>query len=104
MHFVVECMAIARHFHSKAGRSIRCFILQVDGAVLTPCWRRLCLHIERQERLERDELQLFVNPMLKRGMGDAAISVGLACQGQEFWNLRLKKDVLPLLVGEVELL
>ena len=37
-------------------------------------------------------------------MGDAAILVGLTCQGHEFRNLGLRKDVLPLLVGEVELL
>jgi hypothetical protein len=37
-------------------------------------------------------------------VGDAAIPVGLARQGYEFRNLGLWKDVLPLLVGEVELL
>jgi hypothetical protein len=47
---------------------------------------------------------LFVDPKLKRGMGDAAIPAGLASQGHEFRNLMLGKDVLPLLVGEVELL
>ena len=30
MHFVVKCVATARHFHSMAGRRIRCFILQAD--------------------------------------------------------------------------
>ena len=37
-------------------------------------------------------------------MGDAAIPTGLACQGHEFRNHGLGKDVLPLLVGEVEFL
>ena len=37
-------------------------------------------------------------------MGDAAILSGLVHQGRKFRNLRLRKDVLPLLVGEVELL
>ena len=37
-------------------------------------------------------------------MGDAAILAGLARQGHEFRNLGLGKDVLPLLVGEIELL
>ena len=37
-------------------------------------------------------------------MGDAAIPVGLMRQGHEFRNLRLGKDDLPLLIGEVELL
>ena len=37
-------------------------------------------------------------------MGDAAILVGLGHQGHEFRNLRLRKDVLPLLVDEIELL
>ena len=98
----VECVAIARHFHSMAGHRIRCFILQADAAVLTLRWR--CLRVEHQERLGRDELQLFVDPKLKRGMGDAAIMVGLTRQGHEFRNLGLGKDVLPLFVGEVELL
>ena len=37
-------------------------------------------------------------------MGDEAIVAGLARQGCEFRNLGLRKDVLPLLIGEVELL
>ena len=37
-------------------------------------------------------------------MGDAAILAGLVHQGREFRNLELRKDVLPLLVGEIELL
>ena len=73
----VECVAIAGHFHSMVGYRIRCFILQVDAAVSTPRWRRLRLHAERQEHLKRDELQLFINPKLKRGMGDAVILAGL---------------------------
>ena len=32
----VECVAIAEHFHSMAGRRIRCFILQADTVVPTP--------------------------------------------------------------------
>ena len=75
----VECMAVARHFHSMAGHRIRCFILLADAVVLTPYWRRLRLRVECQERLRRDELQLFIDPELKCGMGDAAISAGLAC-------------------------
>jgi hypothetical protein len=55
--------------------------------------------------LGHDELQLFVNLKLKRGVGDAAaILAGLARQGHKFRNLRLGKDVLPLLVREIELL
>ena len=56
-------------------------------------WHRLCLCLcaKHQEHLGRDELELFINPKLKRGMG-------------EFRNLGLGKDVLPLLVGEIELL
>jgi len=37
-------------------------------------------------------------------MGDVAILVVLVRPGHEFRNLRLRKDVLPLLVDEVELL
>ena len=37
-------------------------------------------------------------------MGDAAIPKGLMRKGYEFRNLGLRKDVLPLLVREVELL
>ena len=37
-------------------------------------------------------------------MGDAAILTGLARQSSDFRNLRLGKDVLPLLVGEIVLL
>ena len=37
-------------------------------------------------------------------MGDVAIPIGLTRQGHEFRNLRLRKDVLPLLIGEIELL
>ena len=37
-------------------------------------------------------------------MGNAATLAGLAHQGHEFKNLGLMKDVLPLLIGEVELL
>ena len=37
-------------------------------------------------------------------MGDAAILAGLVRQGHEFRNLRLGKDVLPLLIAEIELL
>ena len=73
----VECVAAAGHFHSMVGRRIRCFILQADATVLTPRWCRLCLCTERQERLGRDELQLFIDPKLKRGVGDAAIPIGL---------------------------
>ena len=36
-------------------------------------------------------------------MGDAAILAGLVRQGHKLRNLMLEKDVLPLLVGEVEL-
>ena len=36
-------------------------------------------------------------------MGDAAIPTGLTRQGNEFRNLGLRKDVLPLLVSEIEL-
>ena len=85
-----------------ADHRIRCFILQADAIVPTPHWHRLCA--EHQERLGRDELELFVDPKLKRGMGDAAILAGLACQVHEFRNLAFMKDVLSLLVGEVELL
>jgi hypothetical protein len=35
---------------------------------------------------------------------DAAIPAGLARQGHEFTNLGLGKDVLPLLINEIELL
>ena len=99
-------MAAVGHFHSMASRRIRCFILLADAAVLTPRWRHLCLRLrsERQEHLGRDELQLFIDPKLKRGVGDVAVPVGFACQGHEFRNLELRKDVLPLLVNEVELL
>jgi len=62
------------------------------------------LRVEHQEHLGRDELELFVNPKLKWGVGDAVIMVGLACQGHEFRSHALGKDVLLLLVGEVELL
>ncbi|CAD6256879.1 unnamed protein product [Miscanthus lutarioriparius] len=88
------------------GHRIRCFILQADAVVPTPRWCCLCLSLraERQERLGRDELQLFVNPKLNHGVGDTAISTGLMRQGHEFRNLGLEKDVLPLLVGEIELL
>ena len=37
-------------------------------------------------------------------MGDAAILAGLARQGHEFKNLRLRKDVLLVLIDEVEFL
>jgi hypothetical protein len=37
-------------------------------------------------------------------VGDPVILAGLVCQGHEFKNLRLRKDILPLLIGEVELL
>jgi hypothetical protein len=47
---------------------------------------------------------LFIDPKLKCGVGDAAILAGLVCQGHKFRNLALRKDVLPLLIGEVELL
>ncbi|CAD6231725.1 unnamed protein product [Miscanthus lutarioriparius] len=87
-----------------ADYSIRCFILQADVAVLTPRWCRLRLRTERQECLGHDELHLFIDPKLKHGVGDVAIPVGLACHGHEFKNLGLRKDVLPLLVGEIELL
>ena len=87
-----------------ADHMIRCFILQVDAAVPTPHWRHLRLHAEGQERLRRDVLQLFVDLKLKHGVGDVAILAGLAHQGHEFGNLGLRKDVLPLLVGEVKLL
>jgi hypothetical protein len=73
----VECMAIARHFHTMPGHRIRCLILQADAAVLTPRWRRLCVCAEHQEHHGRDELQLFIDPKLKRRVGDAAITVGL---------------------------
>ena len=73
----VKCVAAAWHFHNMAGHRIRCFILQVDAIVPTPRWHRL--YAEQQERLGRDELELFVNPKLKRGVGNAAIVVGLAC-------------------------
>ena len=66
---VVECVTVAGHFHSIAGHRIRCFILWPDA---------LRLHAERQEHLEHDELQLFVDPKLKHGMGDVAILAGLA--------------------------
>ena len=98
----VECVATARHFHSMANHRVRCFILKADATVLTPRWRRL--HAECQERLGRSELQLFVDPKLEHGVGDAAIPTGLTRQGNEFRNLGLRKDVLALLVGEVELL
>jgi len=99
---VVECVAVAGHFHSKAGHRIRCFILLADVAIPTPRWRHLRLRVECQERLRRDELQLFIDPKLKRGVGNAAILVGLVCYSHEFRNLRLGKYVLPLLVGEIE--
>ena len=95
-------MATARHFHSMPSRNIRCVILQADVAVLTPRWRRL--RTERQERVGRDELELFIDPKLKHGVGDAAIPASLACHCHEFRNLRLGKDVHPLLVGEIELM
>ena len=101
---VVEFMAAAGHFHSMASHRIRCFILQADAAVPTPLWHCPHLRIESQERLRRDELQLFIKPKLNCGVGDAAILTGLTRQGHEFRNLGLWKDVLPLLVSEVELL
>jgi hypothetical protein len=87
-----------------AGCRIRSFIFQADAAVLTPCWHCLRLSAERQERLGCNELELFVDPKLKSCVGDAAISVGLTCQGHVFRNLGLRKDVLPLLVSETEFL
>ena len=84
------------------GHRIRYFILLADVVVLTPHWHRLC--VEFQERLKRDELDLFVDLKHNCHVGDAAILVGLACQGHKFRNLRLKKDVLPVLVSEVEFL
>jgi hypothetical protein len=74
---VVECMAIVGHFHTMAGCRIRCLILQADATVLTPCWHRLCVCAEHQEHLGRDELQLFIDPKLKRCVGDVAVTVGL---------------------------
>jgi hypothetical protein len=76
--FVVECVAAAGHFHSMADHRIRCFILQVDAAVSTPRWCYLYLRAKRLERLGRDELELFVDPKLRRHEGNAAILAGLA--------------------------
>ena len=56
---------------------IRCFILLADVAIPTPRWLHLRLHAEHQECFRLDELQLFVNLKLKRGVGDVAIPVGL---------------------------
>ena len=72
----VECVATAEHFHSMADCRIRCFILRADVVVLTPYWRcRLCT--EHQELLGHDELELFIDPKLKCGVGDVAILAGL---------------------------
>ena len=102
----VKCVVIAGHFHSMASRRIRCFILLADAAVLTPRWRRLRLRlrIEHQEHLGRDELQLFVDVKLKCGVGDATIPIGHMRHSCKFRNVGLRKDVLALLVGEIELL
>jgi hypothetical protein len=98
----VKCVDVAGHFHSMAGRRIRCFVLQADVAVSTS--RLRCLHAEHQEHLRRNELELFIDLKPKCGMGNVAIPAGLTCQGREFRNLTLRKNVLPLLDSEVELL
>ena len=75
----MECVAAAGHFHGMASHKIRCFILQAGCCSSDPPLVLPLPTSERQEHLERDELQLFIDPKLKHGMGDAAILAGLTC-------------------------